>query len=86
MNKAEFVELLCKKTQIKKNDCFIILESAKDIILEVCSKGGEICFRGFGKFKAKNRDSHRCMNPQTKRFYFSKSKKFVIFKGSKNLI
>lgn len=86
MNKTEFVDLLCKKSGIKKNDCDIILETAKNIILDVCSKGGEIVFRGFGKVKSKNRDSHRCINPQTKRVYYSKSKKFVFFKGTKNLL
>ena len=86
MNKTEFVELLCKRTGIKKNDCVIILRHAKNIIEDVCEKGGEIVFRGFGKIKSKSMTSHRCINPQTKRFYYSKSKKIVYFKGVKNLI
>lgn len=79
MNKKEFVELLSQKSGVRKRECDIVLAAAEKIIVDVCLKGGKIVFRGFGKIVPKSMSSHRCINPQTKRCYFSKSKKVCLF-------
>ncbi len=84
MNKTEFVDVLAKKTKLSKQKCDMFLEQLKNSILEVCSKGEEVNLRNFGKFSLQEKKERRYLNPQTKRYYISKAKKFINFKSYKN--
>ncbi len=84
MNKSEVVEILAKKTALPKSKCDQVLSEFKSLILEVCSKGEQVMLRDFGKFSMQERAARRFKNPQTKRFYLSKPKKIICFKGYKN--
>lgn len=84
MNKAELVDFLSNKTQMPKRKCDAFLNEFKSAILEVCSKGGRINIRNFGKFEMQERKSRKIINPQTKRFYFCKPRKIINFKGYDN--
>ena len=81
MNKQEFVEILAKRTNLSKAKCDLFLSTFKDTILEVCSKGGEIALRDFGKFSMKERKARKYLNPQTKRFYVAPPKRSIAFKS-----
>ena len=70
MNKSELVDFLSNRTQLPKKKCDTFLNEFKVAILEVCSKGGQINIRNFGKFEMQERKARRIINPQTKRFYF----------------
>ncbi len=84
MNKSEFVEILAKKTKLSKGECDQFLNAFKDSILEVCSKGEDVTIRNFGKFCLQEKGQRKYINPQTKRMFLSKPKKFVAFKGFKS--
>ncbi|MBQ7327552.1 MAG: HU family DNA-binding protein [Clostridia bacterium] len=81
MNKCELVELLAKRTGFSKVCCLKVLEAAKETIVEVCSKGGQISVKNFGKFVLKERKSCRYFNPQIQRFCTSVAKKVIEFQG-----
>ena len=85
MNKQEFVTLLSKRTSMSKSKCDQFLCTVKDAILEVCSKGGEIVLRDFGKFSLKERKARKYLNPQTKRYYIASPKRTVAFKSFKQM-
>ena len=90
MNKSEFVEILAKKTKLSKGECDQFLNAFKDSILEVCSKGETLGLikpssnNSFGKFCLQEKGQRKYINPQTKRMFLSKPKKFVAFKGFKS--
>ncbi len=84
MNRTEFVEILAKKTKLSKSKCDQFLNTFKDSILDVCSKGEEVTIRNFGKFCLQEKGERKYRNPQTKRIYVSKPKKFIAFKGFKS--
>ncbi len=84
MNKSEFVEVLAKRTNLSKSKCSLVIEEMRSAILEVCSKGEEVCIRNFGKFSLQEKGERKFLNPQTKRYYFCKPKKVVSFKSFDN--
>ncbi len=86
MNKAEFVSLLAKRTNLSKSKCDLFLDEFKEAILEVCCKGEEISLRNFGKFSLQERKARKFLNPQTKRYYICAPKKMIAFKGFKNFV
>ena len=84
MNKSELVDLLSSRTKMTKRNCDNFLNELKLAILEVCSKGGNVNIRNFGKFSLQERKARKFLNPQTKRYYVCKAKKLVNFKGYDN--
>lgn len=84
MNKSQFVEVLAKRTKMPKTKCSMLIEEMRLAILEICSKGGQVSIRNFGKFSLQERNSRKFLNPQTKRYYFCKPKKVVNFKSFDN--
>ena len=84
MNKSELVDLLSSRTKMTKRNCDNFLNELKLAILEVCSKGGNVNIRNFGKFSLQERKARKFLNPQTKRYYVCKVKKLVNFKGYDN--
>lgn len=81
MNKQEFVELLAKRTNFSKAKCDLFLSTFKETVFEVCSKGGEVALRDFGKFLMKERKERKYLNPQTKRLYVAPPKRTIAFKS-----
>lgn len=84
MNKQEMLAVLSKKADISKNKCEKVIDEFKKLILEVCEKGEEINLRNFGKFSLVEKKERRFLNPQTKRYYMTKPKKVITFRGYKN--
>lgn len=81
MNKAEFVTLLSKKTNLSKSKCDLFLNQFKASILEVCGKGDQVTLRDFGRFSLVERKPRKFLNPQTKRYYICAPKKLIAFKS-----
>jgi len=84
MNKAEFVNLISKKTSLPKSKCDLFLNEFKTLILEVCSKGESVNIRNFGRFSMEETRARKFLNPQTMRYYICAPKKMIEFKGFKN--
>ncbi len=78
------LSVLAKKTELSKNKCEKVIDEFKKLILEVCEKGDELCLRNFGKFRLEEKKERRFLNPQTKRYYMTKPKKVINFRGYKN--
>ena len=85
MNKTDFLKLLSNQTDESIKTCHKILTHTRKLINEICFKGEEVRFRGFGKFFLKERPPMRTFNPQTGRYYYSKNKVFVDFAPSKKI-
>ncbi len=81
MNKKEFVEILAKKLDLSKNKCESVLSEIKSTIVDALKKGEEVSLKNFGKFKIVERKSRKCINPITKKHYYSKPKKVTRFEG-----
>ena len=81
MNKQEFVDVLAKRTNMPKAKCSLFLSTFKETVLEVCTKGGDVVLRDFGKFSMKERKARKYLNPQTKRFYMASPKRTIAFKS-----
>ena len=84
MNKSELIELMAKRTEISKSKCDRFLQEFKSAILEVCSKGGQINIRNFGRFSMQERKPRKFLNPQTRRYYICKGKRLISFKCHDN--
>lgn len=67
VNKAEFLELLAKKTKLTKKDARAALDSALDLIMDSCARREKVTFTGFGTFEPRQRKSTTRINPQTKK-------------------
>lgn len=85
MKKTEFVEIIEKKSNVKKSVIEKIFACSKDLIIEILNKNGKISLSDFGKFEVCVKPERLRKNPITKRFYYSESKKFVKFKPFKSI-
>ena len=70
--------------EVDKQYHFVGKDEFKKLILEVCEKGDELALKNFGKFRLEEKKARKFLNPQTKRYYFSKPKKVINFKAYKN--
>lgn len=80
MNKQELTAILAKRTNLSKQKCDLFLNTFKEVVCEVCNKGGEVVLRDFGKFSLKEKKARKYLNPQTKRYYIASPKKVLAFK------
>ena len=65
MNKQELIDIVSKKTGIKKDGIGTILEMVLNAIIDELVKGGEVNFTGFGLFYAKTRTARMGVHPRT---------------------
>lgn len=84
MNKRELVELIAKKSNMTKYSVEKVFTNAKEIFVEVLSKGGEINIKDFGKFEAKQSQERLFRNPITKKLFYAGGKKYLTLKLFKN--
>lgn len=85
MKKFEFIEIVAKKSDVKKSIVEKIFTSSKELIIEILNKNGKLSLNDFGKFEVCVKPEKLRKNPITKRFYYSESKKYVKFKPFKSI-
>lgn len=85
MKKTEFIEIVAKKSNVKKSVVEKIFFSSKDLIVEILNKNGKLSLSDFGKFEVYVKPERLRKNPITKRFYYSESKRYVKFKPFKSI-
>lgn len=65
MNKKEVVAALAEKSQLKKKDCELMLESLVETVTEALCEGEVVSIPGLGKFSTVERPERTGRNPQT---------------------
>jgi len=83
MNKAQFVELLSKKTKISKTLSEEFLDATIELIQKQVASGNEVKLVGFGTFSATKRKSRIGRNPRTGQTVEIPSTKVPKFKPGK---
>lgn len=68
MNKAELIEAVADKTDLRKADAARVVEAlfdANGVIVDTLKKGDKIQLTGFGTFQVKARPARTGRNPRT---------------------
>jgi len=66
MNKAELIDAVAKKGDLKKKDAEIALNALMDVVKTTLKKGDKISLVGFGTFQVQQRKATTGVNPQTR--------------------
>ena len=85
MSKADLINVVAAKTEIKKKDVELAINAALDAIVEALKAGDKVQLMGFGTFEVKTRKAREGINPQTKKTIKIPAKKAPVFKAGKAL-
>lgn len=65
MTKSALIDLVAKKTGLKKKDAEAALETAFDCIIDTLASGEKVAIAGLGTFNVKERGERNGRNPYT---------------------
>jgi len=65
MNKAELIDAIAKKTQLKKKDAELFLAEFMKTVKETVKKGQSVQLMSFGTFSQAQRAARKGRNPRT---------------------
>ncbi len=65
MSKADLVNVVVAKTEMKKKDVELVVNAALDAIVEAMKAGDKVQLIGFGTFEVKNTAAREGRNPKT---------------------
>lgn len=82
MKYLEFVKTVANSSDVSLKDTKTVIDTTMATILEVVSKGGEISFPEFGKFKHKVRAARKGVNPITREAIDIPESRDLVFKAS----
>ena len=82
MNKAELIEKIAVKTQCSKKDTTEIVNLVFEEIGNSLKNCEDVRLSGFGNFFAKEKESHKGVNPKTKKEVVVEKGKKIIFHPS----
>ncbi len=85
MTKADLVERIAERAKLSKKDSEIVVNTVFQSIIEALTKGDKVELRGFGSFRARDRQSRVGRNPKTGESVEVPSKKVPFFKPGKDL-
>lgn len=85
MNKADLIEELGKKENLKGKDSGAIINLIFDGFTDALKKGGRIEIRGFGSFCVRAYGAYTGSNPKTGKKVDVKPKRLPFFKVGKEL-
>ena len=85
MIKADIVNEVVRKTNLKKKQAKVVVDSFFSIIADALSKGEGAEIRGFGSFKARNRNAREGRNPISGEKLNIPSKRYPHFRAAKAL-
>jgi len=89
MTRTEMIESLANRTEMDKRDVKRFLDQMTALVEDVIKQGGEVPFKGLGKFKVQNRKARVGRNPLTGEAIQIPAKtvvKFTLAKSLKDLI
>jgi integration host factor subunit beta len=85
MTKADLVEKIAERAKLSKKHSEIVVNTVFQSIIEALTKGDKVELRGFGSFRARDRQSRVGRNPKTGESVEVPSKKVPFFKPGKDL-
>ena len=65
MSKADLINVVAAKTEIKKKDVELVVNAALDAIVDAMKAGDKVQLIGFGTFETRKRAARTGRNPQT---------------------
>ena len=85
MTKADLINLVAEKTEMKKVEAEKAVNAVFEGITETLAKGEEVRLVGFGAFEVRERSAKMGINPSTKEKISIPAKKVPAFKAGKAL-
>lgn len=85
MKYLEFVKTVAKSSDVSLKDTKTVIDTTMATILEVVSKGDEVSFPEFGKFKHKVRAARKGVNPITREAIDIPESRDLVFKASSSV-
>ena len=65
MTKAELIDAIAVRTDLRKKDVASVIEASVDVVSETLKDGGELNISGFGKLYVAKRAARPGVNPRT---------------------
>lgn len=65
MTKAELIDAVAARTDLRKKDVASVIEASVDIVSDTLRDGGEVNISGFGKLFVAERAARAGVNPRT---------------------
>lgn len=85
MNKAELIDAIAAKAEVKKEVAKKVLEAYVEATTETLKKGDKVALVGFGTFSVAKRAERKGRNPRTKQEMTIPAKAVVKFKAGSEL-
>ena len=85
MTKANLIDAIAAKAEIKKVDAEKALNAVIDVITEALKAGEKVQITGFGSFDVKQNEEREGVNPATKEKITIKASKTPKFSAGKSL-
>jgi len=85
MTKSQLIDVVAKKTGLKKKDAEVAVSAAFDSIVETLLNGEKVQIVGFGTFEVKERLPRTGINPYTKKAMEIPATKRLSFASGKTL-
>ena len=85
MTKQQLIENVVAKTELRKAEAAVAVDSVLDLIAESLQGNERVDLRGFGSFAIKERNERQGRNPRTGETITIAAKRAVSFKPSKEL-
>ncbi|WP_025730404.1 HU family DNA-binding protein [Atopobacter phocae] len=85
VNKAQLVERIAEKTELKKKDVTSTVDALFEVIEEALKDGEKVQVVGFGNFEVRDRAARKGRNPQTGEEIQIPASKVPAFKPGKAL-
>ena len=83
MTKSQLIDVVAKKTGLKKKDAEAAVSATVDAITEALAEGEKVQVVGFGSFEVKERAARTGINPRTKKAIKIAASKTLSFKAGK---
>src|SRR4029079_843542 len=85
MTKADLVEEVAKVTELTRKDSEVIVDTMFESVIKALKTGDNLEVRGFGSFRARQRNARVGRNPKTGEKVEVPAKRVPYFKPSKEL-
>ena len=85
MTKQQLIEKVAAKTEMKKAEIEVAVDSVLELIAETLRSNEQVDIRGFGSFAVKDRKERQGRNPRTGETITIPAKRDADFKPSKEL-
>ncbi len=85
MKKADLIQTVAEKLDMKKKDADLVVNAVLDSIQEALVAGDKVTLTGFGVFEVRERSAKQCKNPRTGEMTDVAACKAPAFKAGKNL-